>query len=203
MDGKTIDKPTDAPKLDADGKPIVAKPPEPGKVPEKYEFTPPANYTVDPKLVEAITPLFKELGITQEAGQKLFDFHTAQMIEAAKAPATAVETMRADWRTKVSADTEMAKAINGDKTGLDAVKLDIGRALTHLDPALATDFKSAMDLTGAGDHPAFVKAMWKLSQLVTEGKHVIGGNPSPLGQKPPGAADRPSAAKSMFPNLPG
>lgn len=195
------------PTLDKDGKPVVkdpaTKPPEPGKIPEKYEFKAPEGYTVDPKVVDAATPIFKELGLTQEQGQKLFDFYTAQQIEAAKAPQEAVTTMRNGWKAQVSADPDLAKAVNGDKTGLDAVKLDIGRALTHLDPALSTEFKQAMDLTGAGDHPAFVKAIWKLSQLVTEGKHVVGGNPSPLGQKAPGAGDRPSAAKSMFPNLPG
>lgn len=187
--------------VDKDGKP-VEKPAAPAGVPERYEFTAPDNYTLDAKLIDAVTPIFKEAGLSQETAQKLFDFHTNAMIEAAKAPATAVETMRTDWRAKVTADTEMKAAVNGDKTGLDAVKLDIGRALTHLPPALATEFKAAMDLTGAGDHPAFVKAMWKFSQLIGEGKHVNGAGPSPAGQVAPGAPTRPSGAKAMFPNLP-
>jgi hypothetical protein len=191
---KPGDKPTDTPKpTDAD----------PKAVPEKYEFKAPDGIVIDPKLVEDITPIFKEAGINAETAQKLFDFHTKALQDAAKAPTNAVETMRADWRAKVTADPELAKAVNGDKTGLDAVKLDIGRALTHLPPTEAAEFKAAMDLTGAGDHPAFVKAFWKLSQLVTEGKHVNGANPSPAGQTAPGAASRPTAAKSLFPNLPG
>ena len=194
--------PTDT-STNPDGSPKPAPPAEPGKAPDTYaNFKAPDNYTLDPKAVEAALPIFKELGLTQDQAQKLVDLQIARDIEAAKAPTTAVETMRADWRSKVAADTELKAAVNGDKTGLDAVKLDIGRALTHLPPAEAAEFKSAMDLTGAGDHPAFVKAIWKLSQLVTEGKHVTGGNPSPLGQRAPGAADKPSAAKSMFPNLP-
>lgn len=175
---------------------------DPKAVPEKYEFTAPEGIVIDPKLVDSITPIFKEAGINAETAQKLFDFHTKALTDAAKAPTDTMNTMRADWRTMVSADPELAKAVNGDKTGLDAVKLDIGRALTHLPANEAADFRAAMDLTGAGDHPAFVKAFWKLSQLVTEGKHVTGGNPSPLGQKAPGASERPSGAKSLFPNLP-
>jgi hypothetical protein len=198
----STDKPAD-PALDKDGKPVVAKPAEPGKVPDTYAaFKTPDNYTLDPKAVEAALPVFKELGLTQDQAQKLVDLQTAREIELAKAPTNAVETMRADWRAKVTADPELAKAVNGDKTGLDAVKLDIGRALTHLPAQEAADFKAAMDLTGAGDHPAFVKAFWKLSQLVTEGKHVNGSGPSPLGQVAPGSASRPTAGKALFPNLP-
>jgi hypothetical protein len=46
-----------------------------------------------------------------------------------------------------------------------------------------------MNLTGAGDHPAFVKAFNKLAAFVTEGSHVTGKGPSDLGQKPLGAPE--------------
>jgi hypothetical protein len=198
VDGTSSDpKPQDPPKPSDPAKP----PADPKAVPEKYEFKAPEGIAIDPALVDAITPIFKEAGINAETAQKLFDFHTKALTDAAKAPTDTMNTMRADWRTKVSADPEMAKATNGDKTGLDAVKLDIGRALTHLPAQEAADFKAAMDLTGAGDHPAFVKAFWKLSQLITEGKHVTGGNPSPGGQQAPNSTDRPSGAKALFPNL--
>jgi hypothetical protein len=124
------------------------------------------------------------------------------MIAAAKAPADTYEATRTEWQAKVKSDPDLAKAVNGDKTGLDAVKLDIGRALNALnDPTLAADFKSAMDLTGAGDHPAFVKALWRLSSFVTEGKHVNGSGPSVHGQRAPGDTGRPSAAAALYPNL--
>ena len=64
------------------------------------------------------------------------------------------------------------------------------------------EFSGAMDLTGAGDHPAFVKALWKLSAYITEGSHVAGSGPSAHGQTAPGAATRPSAAKALYPNNP-
>lgn len=173
--------------------------------PETYaDFTAPDGYTLDPKTIEAATPIFKELGLTQEQAQRLVQFHSEQMIAAAKAPADTYTAMRTDWVAKAKSDPDMAKAVNGDKTGLDAVRLDLGRALNAInDPALVADFKSAMDLTGAGDNPAFIKTMWKLAQFVTEGKHVAGANPSPHGQRPPNTSERPTAAKSLYPNLPG
>ena len=57
-------------------------------------------------------------------------------------------------------------------------------------------------LTGAGDHPAFVKAFNKLAAFVTEGSHVSGKGPSDLGQQKPGAPTKPSAAQALYPNLP-
>ncbi len=171
--------------------------------PETYaDFTAPEGYTLDKSAIDAFVPIAKELGLTQEAAQKLVGFHTAQMIEAAKAPAATYEATRNDWQAKVKADPDLAKAVNGDKVGLEAVKLDIGRALTAMgDPQLAGEFKSAMDLTGAGDHPAFVKTLWKLAQFATEGKHVNGAGPSPHGQQAPGTAAKPTPAAAMYPNL--
>lgn len=192
----------------SDGKTTSTEPKAPDAAktegaPDAYTaFTAPEGYTIDPKIIEAATPIFREMGLSQANAQRLVDFHTTQMIEAAKAPQTAYETTRTEWQAKVRSDPDLAKAVNGDKTGLDAVKLDIGRALNALnDPTLAADFKAAMDLTGAGDHPAFVKAMWKLSAFITEGKHVAGGGPSPHGQTPSGKQERPSAAAAMYPNL--
>lgn len=182
-----------------------AKPTEPtesGKVPETYaDFTAPEGFTLSKEAVDAFTPIAKEFGLTQEQAQKLVNFHSEQMISAAKAPQATYENLRKDWRATITADPEISKASSGGMTGMDAVKLDIGRALTHVDPKLATDFRAAMDLTGAGDHPAFVKTFWKLSQLVAEGRHVAGNSPSPHGQTPSGKVERPSAAAALYPNL--
>jgi hypothetical protein len=190
------------PEKPADGK-DPAKPAATTGAPEKYDdFKAPDGYTLDPKAIEAAVPIFKELGLTQDQAQRLVQFHSEQMIAAAKGPEETYTQMRTDWQAKVKADPDLAKAVNGDKTGLDAVKLDIGRALNALgDTQLANDFKEAMNLTGAGDHPAFVKTMWKLASFVTEGKHVSGQNPSPHGQNDPSKAKPATGAHALYPNL--
>jgi hypothetical protein len=109
--------------------------------------------------------------------------------------------MRKEWAAKTLADAEVSSYTTDGKTGIDAVKVDIGRALGTLDPALRAEFQAAMDLTGAGDHPAFVKALWKLSQAVSEGRPVTGKGPSPEGQRAPGTNARPTPAKALYPNL--
>jgi hypothetical protein len=188
----------DATVVEPPAKPVesAAKPDTTAGAPEKYEaFTAPDGHTIDATAIDAAIPIFKELNLTQSQSQKLVDFYNTQMIAAAKAPGEAVETMREGWRNEVKADKEIGGII-------PQVKADIGKAIATLDPALATEFKLAMDLTGAGDHPAFVKAFWKLSKSVIEGTHVSGGGPSPHGQAKNGVAARPTAAQAMYPNLP-
>jgi hypothetical protein len=194
---KTQDSP--APSTETkDGTSVLTKPaddkapkPDAPKAPDTYaDFKAPEGYTLDPKAIESALPIFKELGLTQDQAQRLVTQQAQLMIEAAKAPQATYERTRADWQASVLNDPDIKAASSGGKVGIDAVKVDIGRALTALgDIKLASDFKAAMDLTGAGDHPAFVKAFWKLSQLVGEGRHVSGAGPSP--------------AKALYPGLPG
>lgn len=169
--------------------------------PETYaDFTLPDGVKIAPETLAAATPIFKELGLSQEAAQKLVSFHAEQLKAA---PDAAYTALRTDWRAKTEADADMKAYSLDGKTGIEAVKVDIGRALGALgEPALVADFKAAMDLTGAGDHPAFVKAMWLLAQKVSEGKPVAGKNPSPEGQRAPGTSERPAPARSLYPNLP-
>lgn len=177
------------------GKEGEKKPEAKPGAPEKYEtFTVPEGVTLDEKTLTDATAMFKEMGLDQAGAQKLIDFHTAKAKEAAEAPGKAWNDLRTDWQNKVKADPEI-----GGK--LSEVRETVGRALDSLGPELAREVRDAMNLTGAGDHPAIVKAFYKMAQAVNEGKHVAGGNPSPAGQKAPNSGPR-SAASAMYPNLP-
>jgi hypothetical protein len=184
----------------ADGKPPETKP----TAPEAYAaFTAPDGYTLDPKAIEAVAPVFKELGLTQDQAQKLVTIQIQRDIAAAKAPQVTYEALRTKWQTDTLAHPDIRGARSGEHNGIDAVKAEMGKALNAIgDPALASEFKAAMDLTGAGDHPAFVRTFLKLASFVTEGTHVSGRGPSPAGQVDPSKPARPTPAQSMYPNLP-
>jgi len=182
-------------------------PPTPSaEVPATYAaFKAPDNYTIDTAALEAdAIPLFKELGLTQDQAQKLIDAQIKRDIAMMKAPDEAVTRMRSEWRGKTNADAELLATVdkNSGKTGMDAVKINIAKTLAVLPVNLQVEFKDAMNLTGAGDHPAFVKAFNKLAAFVTEGSHVNGKNPSPEGQTKPGTSAKPDVASAMYPNLP-
>lgn len=170
-----------------------------GGAPETYaDFKAPEGYTLSKDVIEAATPIFKELGLSQEAAQKLVDFHAKNMIDAAKAPMEAYQTLRQEWRDTVLKDPDLS---SGGKLKTE-VTTAIGKAIDGVgDPALAKDFREIMDISGVGDNPAFVKMMYKWAQSVTEGSHVTGKGPSPHGQRAPDAKPQ-SAAAALYPNLP-
>jgi Spy/CpxP family protein refolding chaperone len=166
-----------------------------GGAPEAYNnWTVPEGFQLDETVSKEINGMFKGLNLTQEQGQKLVDFYTAKTAESANQPYEAWQQTQEEWIKQVKADRELGPRLN-------EVKTTISRAIDGLnDPKLARDFREAMDYTGAGNNPAFIKAFFKLAQMVTEGSHVAGGGPSPQGQRRQG--ETPSAARAMYPNLP-
>lgn len=186
---------TDKSLLNQDGKPVEGKPEEakPAVAPDKYtDFKVPEGFKLDDAVAKEAGELFKGLNLPQEGAQKLIDFYSAKTLEAAEAPYKAYRDMQTKWVDEIKADPEI-----GEK--LDEVKTVVGRAIDGLgNPKLAASFREAMDLTGAGNNPAFIRAFYKLAQKVTEGQHVAGRGPAAV--KPPGRGG--SAAHNLYPNLP-
>src|SRR5262245_3625361 len=158
--------------------------------PEKYEdFKLPDGVEISTELMTEASGMFKELNLTQANAQRLVDFHAKALTAAAEAPITHWRDQQTAWRNEIKADPEI-----GGKLG--AVKASIGRMYDSLgDSPLVASFREAMDLTGAGNHPAFVKLMFKVSERLGEGKPVDGGNP-------PGGGKPRTGAAAMYPNLP-
>ena len=170
--------------------------PESAGAPEAYtDFSVPEGHTLDTAAIESATPIFRELGLSQDQAQRLVSFYSEQIGKINSENEGFMETMRTQWREELKADKEI-----GGK--LDQVRVDISRALDRLPPTVRDNFKAAMDMTGAGDHPALIKAVYEFSKLIGEGSHVSGKGPSADGQSKTGVATRPSAAQSMYPNLP-
>ena len=161
---------------------------------EYSQFTVPDGYELDPGVAKEAAGIFKGMNLNQAQAQQLVDFYTQKSAESANQPFQAWNDMQEKWVAEVKADPLIGPKLN-------EVKTTIARAIDGLnDPKLAASFREAMDFTGAGNNPAFIKAFYKLAQMVTEGGHVAGGGPSAAGQKR--AGEMPSAAQAMYPNLP-
>ena len=162
--------------------------------PEKYaDFKAPEGFEIDKATLESALPVFKELGLGQDQAQKLVDFYATVSQKAADAPFQLWKETQQKWVDEIKADPEI-----GGK--LDQVKATVSKAIDGLgDPKLANDFRAAMDYTGAGNNPAFIRAFYKLASKLSEGGTVIGGGP--VGQVEPGKGQQ-SAAHRLFPNLP-
>jgi hypothetical protein len=190
-DGKT---------LLTEGKPADKPEPKPAEgAPEKYEdYKVPDGYTLDPTVKGEADKLFKGLGLNQDQAQSLVDFYTKQTTEAFQAPFEAYQKMTSDWRSQA----ESHPALRGKLGPGQEVNVRIGRALDSLgDPKLSADFRELMDLTGAGNHQAFIRVIDAFAKRVIEGTHVAGNGPSRAGQSAPGGTPQ-SAAQAMYPHLP-
>ena len=164
--------------------------------PEAYkDFTAPEGFEIDKEAIASALPIFKELNLPQEGAQKLVDLYATMSRQAAEAPMQLWKETQDKWVAEVKADPEI-----GGK--LDQVKATVARAVDGLgDPKLAADFRAAMDYTGAGNNPAFIRTFYKLAQQLSEGRPVSGNGPSPLGQAAPGTKPR-SIANALYPNNP-
>lgn len=181
-----------APKLDADGKPI---PPAEGEGDPKTEA--PATFDLAAvKLTEGFELdaevgksfseiLTKEDLSPQERGQQLMDLHTTAIksaVESAvqqhtEANLTQFKTMNDTWRAEILALPEFKD--NPDEVG--------GKMMQALVSVGADQkFFDALDLTGAGNHPAIVQVLHRLTKPLMEGGAVHGAGPQ-AAKKEPGA----------------
>lgn len=181
--------------------------PKPAGAPEAYTaFTLPEGVTLNEEVTGKANELFKNTGLSQEQAQSFVDFHAAELARVAKA---ASESGEADFRATVE---DWGKALKADpEVGpkLATVKQDLGKmydVLINAVPekanearALVNEFKTTLDLTGIGNHPAFVKVFNRLAQMVIEPGHVSGKGPVARGADGSLATGNPGLAASMYP----
>ncbi len=176
----------------------------PAGPPETYEFTAPEGRELDPALLAEATPIFKELGLSQEGAQKLVDLYNKQAGSSIEKLLADQREVRAGWATESKAYLDTLPG------GVKQAKADLTGAKNALfanpdgtpNAEKITKFNQFMDMTGAGDNPLFIEAFTKMAKLFNEGRAVTGTGPSKFGQAVPGTA-KPSAAAALYPNLSG
>ncbi len=175
------------------------KPAEGGEAPEAYaDYKVPEGFTLDGEVKKEVDAIFKGMKLSQDQAQSLVDFYISKTRESFDQPYKAYQEMTSKWKADALAHPDLAGKLGPGKE----VTVRIAKALDGLgDAKLASDFRELMDMTGAGNHPAFIRAIDKWAQRMTEGTHVAGNGPSLAGQSKPGAPP-PSAASAMWPNLP-
>jgi hypothetical protein len=187
-----VETPTTPATTDPSSEPI----PNPNAPPESYSFKAPEGKELDKTFLDTATPVFKELGLSQDKAQKLVDtYNKLSDANAAKLQAD-VKTMQDGWQNEVKAKYGVQ---------LDEKLAEFGRFKDIIfadDKAARTKFEKALDLTGGGNHPDIVEGLIRAASKFTEGKHVSGAGPSPEGQRAPGKPAAPSAAQAMWPGLP-
>jgi hypothetical protein len=162
---------------------LLAKAPEPplSRPPldqqSAYEtFKLPAGVAVDADSLAAATELFRSSALNQEQAQKFIDLAVSREQAAAQKGVQAFVDLQNKWVSEIKADPD----IGGDR--LTASLASAGRAIDRLGvPGL----REALNLTGAGNHPAVVKAFVRLGQMVSEDRFLPGKDAAPAAPKSP------------------
>jgi len=133
---------------------------EPAGAPEKYEdFTLPEGVVLEQSLMESITPLFKELGLSQDGAQKLIDLQVINVQKEADAQKKAWQDTMTGWVDKSKNDKEIGGQLFNESLSLAK------EALT----AFGTkDFNNMLAVTGVGNHPEMVRFLVKLGKTMKE-----------------------------------
>ena len=142
---------------DGEGKPGEPNGQETGKpvVPDKYDFKLPEGYVPDAKLIETVTPVFRDLGLSQENAQKLVDVWVQQ--EQARIEDFA--RIKQEWAETARKDPEFAKIEGGFEKVLEAAKAPLA---LYRDPR----FGEMLRMTGADNHPEMIRFLvWVQKKL--------------------------------------
>ena len=159
------------------------------QVPEAYKLEPitigegdaAQTVEIDTKLLEDVTPLLKEAGVTQGAAKKL----APAVLKVQEQVLTRLNNdhaaLRADWEKQVRED----KTLGGAK--LDETMSRVARALDKFgapsvkdkDGKETNEFRLLMNETGLGNHPVMVKILSEAGKLVGEDDKLIREDTSP------------------------
>jgi hypothetical protein len=143
--------------------PAAAQPAAPATAPEKYEFVAPEGTTLDEGVVTAFSEVSKDIGLSQEAAQKVID-KLAPTLAARSAEATV--QVKADLLAAAKADPE----IGGDK--FDSSVAD---AKVVIEACFKPEFKKFLDESGLGNHPEMIRGLAKASAAFKQDGHIPGG----------------------------
>jgi hypothetical protein len=134
-------------------------------VPEKYELTL-EGLTLDPEMVTAADPVLRELGLSNEAANKLLPV-AKQMVERTQNEIMrqlqdGMAAQKKEWLDAFAGDAEIGAARRQETEQLAAKALDaLGYAQGH-------PFRTALNETGFGNHPDMIRAFRRMGELIGE-----------------------------------
>ena len=158
-------------KLDADGNSIAdgdadAGKDDGGKSPDTYaDFVMPEGMELDEAALAEATPMFKELGLSQEQSQKVIDLYAKQVQAGSQMQTDNFNQLMNDWREQSKNDSEFG----GDKYD-ENVKI----AQSAIGKYGTPELKQLLNDHGVGNHPEMVRFMVKVGRTLSED---IPGNP--------------------------
>lgn len=128
--------------------------------PEKYEdFNLPEGMSVEDSTLQSFLPLAKELNLDQGQAQKLVDYEAGRVQEMIDTQEQVWSDLRQEWRTAVKSDKEI---------GGPAFDESLAASKTFLRKYGTPELMEALNSTGMGDHPEFIRAFARAGKAMKE-----------------------------------
>lgn len=146
--------------------------------PESYaDFDMPEGSEVDASVLESASVVMKDLGLSQEQGQKLVDWYAGQVQAGSDKQVDAFNQMTGEWQEQSKNDKEF---------GGDKFEESVGIARAAIDKFGTPELKQLLSDHGVGNHPEVVRFMVRVGQLTQE------DNPGNTGGNSIGSKDHAS-----------
>jgi hypothetical protein len=144
--------------------------------PSYGEFKLPEGVTADAESLRPATELFAETGLSQEQAQKFIDLAMARESAAQHRSVQAFVDLQNQWVSEIKADPDI---------GGDRLKGSLASANRAIDRLAVPGLREALSFTGAGNHPAVVKAFVRLGQMISEDRFRPGPSARPQAPRSP------------------
>lgn len=122
-------------------------------VPEKYEFKLPEGVELDASAMEAVSPVFKELGISNDGAQKLVDVYMSQVTSLLEKQKEDAIKSFSDIKNEWKAETIKELGPESDK--------ELAFAAKFINKFGGNELRSVLNDSGLGNNVHVVKAFIK------------------------------------------
>lgn len=179
-------------KIEVEAAPVVVEPAKPAPI--EYAYTLPETVALPDEMREEFHGIMSEFAATPgapETQQKLVDFHLARLgdgiAEYNRTMRKSWDDMNEGWAKEVQTDPVMGgNAIDSTLQAVAYVRDNFVSLEDRGTPAYQkakADLDSMMELTGAGNHPAFIRLMHNISQVLNEPQMVGTSDIKPIPQQ--------------------
>lgn len=144
--------------------------------PTYSDFKLPEGATFDSDSLTAVSTLFADSGLSQEQAQKFIDLAVSREKAQAESGLRAFVDLQNKWVSEIKADPDI---------GGERLQATIASATRAIDRLAIPGLREALDLTGAGNNPAIVKAFARIGQLIAEDRFRPGNGAPPVAPRSP------------------
>jgi hypothetical protein len=131
------------------------------------DFVLPDGMTIDAEALERARALFGEVRLPQAHAQKFIDLAVERERAAAERGLKAFLDLQKKWVSELKEDPDI---------GGEQFAATVAAAARAIDRLAIPGLKDALNVTGAGNHPAIVKVFVRLGQMIAEDRFQPGGD---------------------------